>query len=182
MVVPGATRVGGGNGAAGSIANLDDEGGTAVDAAAALPENAKIIATIEEEKKGDATYRYYQWQRIPGAPHPNHFGFIDVQHADQHGRSDWVLNAPQQRAYLAHPATKTGAFLTYADASGNPYQPFDIPGGWPAGKYTIRVRIAATADTPKSRHFVEFGPGGGAVVSTPDYRVESPGFESCRQL
>ena len=138
----------------------------AVDAAAALPENAKIIATIEEEKKGDATYRYYQWQRIPGAPHPNHFGFIDVQHADQHGRSDWVLNAPQQRAYLAHPATKTGAFLTYADASGNPYQPFDIPGGWPAGKYTIRVRIAATADTPKSRHFVEFGPGGGAVVST----------------
>ena len=35
MVVPGATRVGGGNGAAGSIANLDDEGGTAVDAAAA---------------------------------------------------------------------------------------------------------------------------------------------------
>ncbi|MCX6889060.1 MAG: DUF1592 domain-containing protein [Verrucomicrobia bacterium] len=138
----------------------------AVDEAAARPENAALVATIAAEKKGNATYRYYQWQRIPGAPSPEKFGYLDAIHADEQGRRNWVLSAPQQRAYLANPATKSGSFLTYADVFANPYQPFSIPGGWPAGKYTIRVRIAATADTPKSRHFVEFGPMHGAVAST----------------
>ena len=138
----------------------------AVDEAAARPENATIVATIAAEKKGNVTYRYYQWQRIPGAPSPEKFGYLDAIHADEQGRRNWVHSAPQQRAYLANPATKTGSFLTYADVFANPYQPFSIPGGWPAGKYTIRVRIAATSDTPKSRHFVEFGPMHGAVAST----------------
>lgn len=138
----------------------------AVDAAAAQPENAATIATLQAEKKGNATHRYYEWRRIAGAPDPQKFGYIDAIHADEQGRRNWVLFAPQQKAYLEHPATKTGAFLTFADVFANPYQPFNLPGGWPAGKYTIRVRIAATADTPQSRHFIEFGPLQGAVAST----------------
>jgi len=138
----------------------------AVDAAAARPENNAIVATLTAEKKGNATYRYYQWQRIPGAPSPEKFGYLDAIHADEQGRRNWVHSAPQQRAYLEHPASQTGAFLTYADVFANPYQPFNVPGNWPAGRYNVRVRIAATADTPKSRHFVEFGPLQGAVAST----------------
>ncbi len=137
-----------------------------VDAAAAQPENAAIVASIQAEKKGDATRRYYEWKRIHGAPSPEKFGYGDAIHADEQGRRNWVHFAPQQRAYLANPASKTGSFLTYADVFANPYQPLTVPGGWPAGKYTVRVRIAATADTPPSRHFVEFGPSQGAVAST----------------
>jgi hypothetical protein len=138
----------------------------AVDEAAARPENAAIMATLASEKKGNTTYRYYQWQRIAGAPGPEKFGYLDAIHADEQGRRNWVHSAPQQRAYLANPATKTGSYLTYADVFANPYQAFNVPGNWPAGRYTIRVRIAATANTPKGRHFVEFGPAQGAIAST----------------
>jgi len=138
----------------------------AVDEAAARPENAAAVAAIQAEKKGNTTYLYYQWQRIPGAPSPEKFGYTDAIHADEQGRRNWVHSAPQQRAYLADPATKTGSYLTYADVFANPHQSFNIPGNWPAGKYTVRVRIAATANTPKSRHFVEFGPAQGAIAST----------------
>jgi len=138
----------------------------AVDKAAARPENATIVAKIEAEKKASITYRYYQWKRIPGAPSPEKFGYLDAVEADQQGRRNWVRSAPQQRAYLADPATKTGSYLTYADVFVNRYQAFNIPGDWQAGKYTVRVRIAATANTPKNRHFVEFGPAQGAIAST----------------
>ena len=149
---------------------------TAVDAAAAKPENVAIVAAIQAEKKGAQTHRYFEWKRIPGAPSPEKFGYIDEIHADQQGRRNWVLSAPQQRAYLDHPASKTGSFLTYSDVFANPYQPFNVPSSWPAGKYTVRVRIAATANTPKARHFLEFGPLQGAVASTHEVTgtMESP--------
>ena len=139
---------------------------TAVDAAAAKPENVAIVAAIQAEKKGAQTHRYFEWKRIPGAPSPEKFGYIDEIHADQQGRRNWVLSAPQQRAYLDHPASKTGSFLTFADVFANPHQAFNVPFSWPAGKYTLRVRVAGTANTPKSRHFLEFGPLQGAVAST----------------
>ena len=149
---------------------------TAVDAAAAKPENVAIVAAIQAEKKGARTHRYFEWKRIPGAPSPEKFGYIDEIHADQQGRRNWVLSAPQQRAYLENPAAKTGSFLTYSDVFANPYQPFNVPSSWPAGKYTVRVRIAAPANTPKSRHFLEFGPLQGAVASTHEVTgtMESP--------
>ena len=149
---------------------------TAVDAAAAKPENVAIVAAIQAEKKGAKTHRYFEWKRIPGAPSPEKFGYIDEIHADQQGRRNWVLSAPQQRAYLDHPASKTGSFLTYSDVFANPYQPFSVPSNWPAGKYTVRVRVAGTANTPKSRHFVEFGPLQGAVASTHEVTgtIEAP--------
>lgn len=129
----------------------------AVNAAAAKPENANIVTQIRAEKKGNETHLFFAWQRIQGAPSPADFGFTDAVHADEQGRRNWVHSVPQQRAYLAHPAAKTGSFLTIEDVFANPYQPFRIPGDWPAGDYVVRVRIAATSNTPKERHFVEFG-------------------------
>jgi hypothetical protein len=130
---------------------------TAVNAAAEKPENADIVAQIRAEKKGNETHLFFAWQRIQGASSPADFGFTDAVHADEQGRRNWVHSVPQQRAYLAHPAAKTGSFLTIEDVFANPYQPFRIPGDWPAGDYVVRVRIAATSNTPKQRHFVEFG-------------------------
>lgn len=129
----------------------------AVNAAAARPENADVAAQILAEKKGNATHLFFAWQRINGAPSPADFGFTDAVHADEQGRRNWVHSAPQQRAYLAHPEAKTGSFLTIEDVFANPYQPFRIPGDWPVGDYVVRLRIAATSNTPKERHFVEFG-------------------------
>jgi len=129
----------------------------AVNAAAARPENADVVAQIRAEKKGNATHLFFAWQRIQGAPSPADFGFTDAVHADEQGRRNWVHSAPQQRAYLAHPEAKTGSFLTIEDVFANPYQPFRIPGDWPVGDYVVRLRIAATSNTPKERHFVEFG-------------------------
>ena len=130
----------------------------AVSAAAQQSGNAAVAAQIRAEKKNDATYFYSQWQRIQGAPSPKEFGFTDAVNADEDGRRNWVHSVPHQKAYVEHPATKTGSFLTIEDVFANPYQPFRIPGDWPAGDYVVRVRIAATGNTPKERHFVEFGP------------------------
>ena len=129
----------------------------AVEAAAQRPENAEIAAVIRAEKKNDVPHLYSQWRRIKGAPSPKDFGFVDEVNADQMGRRDWDHYVPHHRAYVEHPMTKTGAFLTIEDVAVNPYHAFRIPGDWPAGDYLVRVRIAATKDTPVSRHFVEFG-------------------------
>jgi len=142
----------------------------AVEAAAQKPENAAITAKIRGEKKGDDRHFYAQWQSIQGAPSPKDFGFVDEINADEQGRRNWVHYVPYQKAYMNHPATKTGTFLTIEDVFVNPYQPFRIPGDWPAGDYIVRVRIAATSNTPAARHFVEFGSqhdtGVRAVAST----------------
>jgi hypothetical protein len=130
----------------------------AVNAAAQQPGNAAVAGQIRAEKKNNTTYFYSQWQRIKGAPSPEEFGFTDAVNADEQGRRNWVHSVPHQKAYVEHPATKTGSFLTVEDVFVNPYQPFRIPGDWPAGDYVVRVRIAATSNTPASRHFVEFGP------------------------
>ena len=130
---------------------------TAVNAAAQKPENADIAAAIRAEKKGEERHFYSQWQRIKGAPSPTAFGFVDEINADEQGRRNWVHYLPHHRAYVEHPANKTGTFLTIEDVHVNPYLPFRIPSDWPAGDYVVRVRIAATSNTPASRHFVEFG-------------------------
>ena len=143
---------------------------SAVDAAAQKPENAALATQIQAEKKGNKTHLYFSWNKIPGAPSPKDFGFIDAVNADEDGRRNWVHYVPYHKSYVEHPATKTGTFLTIEDVFVNPYQPFRIPGDWPAGDYVVRVRIAATSNTPATRHFVEFGSqhdtGVRAVVSS----------------
>jgi hypothetical protein len=129
----------------------------AVDAAAAKPEHLRIAALIRDEKKGNPTHLYFQWQRLKGAPSPKDFGFVDAVNADESGRRDWIHYVPHQQAYLAQPGVKTGSYLTFDDVFVNPYQAFRIPGDWPPGDYIVRVRIAATDQASPERRFVEFG-------------------------
>lgn len=142
----------------------------AVEAAAAKPENADLVAKVRAEKKGDPTHLHTQWSRIGGAPSPKDFGFTDAVHAEQMGRRDWNHFVPHHRAYVEHPLTQTGTFLTIDDAYVNNRQMFNIPRDWTAGDYTVRVRIAAMDGIPRERRFVEFGPqdasGACAVAGT----------------
>lgn len=143
---------------------------TAVDAAAQKPENAAVALQIRAEKKDKPTHLYFSWNKIPGAPSPKDFGFVDPVNADEQGRRDWVHFVPHHCAYMQHPLTKTGAFLTIDDAFVNSRQMFRIPNDWPAGDYVVRVRIAGMEGIPKERRFVEFGPqhegGSCSVIST----------------
>ncbi|MCB1204392.1 MAG: DUF1587 domain-containing protein, partial [Verrucomicrobiae bacterium] len=55
---------------------------TAVEEAAARPENAAIVATIREEVKNNDSRFRREWARIPGAPDPYSYGFDKKQEND----------------------------------------------------------------------------------------------------
>ena len=131
---------------------------SAVDAAAAHPDNAKGAEAIRAEKKDDPKHIYSQWRRIQGAPSPTTFGFTDEIHAEHMGRRDWDHFVPHHRAYVEHPLVKTGSFLTIDDAYVNSRHIFQVPSDWPAGDYVVKVRIAVMKGIPRERRFVEFGP------------------------
>jgi hypothetical protein len=139
---------------------------TAVDAAAARPENAESADRIRAEKKDDPRHLHTHWEKIQGAPSPAAFGFTDAIHAEQMGRRDWDHFVPHHRAYVEHPMAKSGSFLTIDDAYVNSRQIFQLPADWPAGDYTLRVRIAAMDGIPRERRFVEFGPQDPSGVCT----------------
>jgi hypothetical protein len=145
----------------------------AVEEAAARPENAEIVAKIRKESKSDAIFRR-SWEKIPGAPNPRSFGFDkkgenDADLANDSLGAGWL---PYHQYYLQQPALDRGAYLGTqtrhpAELTVN-YITLLVPFGWPVGDYTVRVRVAATADAPPERRFLDFGvdPSNGQVLST----------------
>jgi len=134
----------------------------AVEDAAALPENADIVATIKAETKNDSRFRR-EWSRIPGAPNPRDFGF------DKKGENDADLANDSLHAgwlkyheyYVGMPDVDRGAYLGTqtrhpAELNVN-YIELLIPYDWPVGEYVVRVRAAATKDCPPERRFLDFG-------------------------
>lgn len=154
----------------------------AIDEAAKKPETIAVADEIRKAKPDSATHLYSQWQRIKGAPSPKEFGWVDDINADQQGRRDWVHFVPYHRAYVEHPLTKTGTFLTIDDAYVNSRQLFRIPNDWPSGDYVVRVRIAAMDGIAKERRFVEFGPQHESGVCTVASTHEITGTISAPQL
>ncbi len=145
----------------------------AVEAAAAKPENADIVATIRKASKNDSIFRR-SWEKIPGAPSPRSFGF------DKHGENDADLANDSLGAgwltyhqyYLRQPAVDKGAYLGTqtrhpAELNVN-YIDFLVPFGWPVGEYVVRIRLAATQDAAPERRFLEFGidARSGQILST----------------
>ncbi len=149
----------------------------AVDEAAARPENASIVAELRKEAKNDDFFRR-SWAKIQGAPAPEDFGFKTVENnADKaNGALGYgtAINAgymrPYHERYLSQPHLDTGAYLTIMAGTelGNDALIIYVPPSWPVGEYTVRVRIAATAQAPPERRFIEFGihPRNGRVLST----------------
>lgn len=138
----------------------------AIEAAAARPENAAFVAEIRHEKPNDANALHSQWASLKSAPSPADFGFTDAVHAEQMGRRDWNHFVPHHRAYVEHPLTKTGTFLTTDDAYVNNRQIFQLPSEWPAGDYVLRIRTGVAKDIPRERRFMEFGPQDPSGVCT----------------
>jgi len=145
----------------------------AVEAAAAKPENAEIVAKLKKESKNDAIFRR-SWDKIPGAPNPRTFGFDKKGENDADLAND-SLNAgwlPYHQYYISRPAVDRGAYLgtqTRHPAELNvQYIELLVPFDWPVGEYVVRIRAAATDDAPADRRFLEFGihPRSGRVLST----------------
>jgi len=146
-----------------------------VEAAAAKPENAEVVAKIREEVKNNESRFRREWARIPGAPDPFTFGFDKGNENDADLANDSLGAAwlAYHQNYLAQPAVATGAYLGVqtrhpAELNVN-YLDMLLPFNWPVGDYVVRVRIAATGDAPAERRFIEFGVdarGGGQIMST----------------
>ena len=144
----------------------------ALDAAAAKPENAAIVAEIRKTAKDDSFFRR-DWKKIPGAPAPEEFGFQTVENnADKANRALGYANGfmrPYHEYYLRQAALDAGAYLTIGIGNDlNSHLPQLVPFGWPVGEYVVRIRLAATDHAPPERRFIEFGvhPRHGQVLST----------------
>ena len=108
----------------------------AVDAAAARPENQANTAEIQARQKNDPRGLYLDWEKLVGAPAPATFGFPDVDDAFHHD-GQWNLFVPANTDYLTRPASREGVFLGI-----NGRIVSQVPGDWPAGDYTVRIRVA----------------------------------------
>ena len=133
----------------------------AVLAAANKPENAETLAEIRKRAPSDWQL-VHQWERIPGAPAPDQFGWpkpYDEQVL-------WELNSnaefiAYEKRYLEQPRLDTGAYLTLPGAARSSYAnnwfTLRIPDDWPPGDYVVRVRAGATPQAPADRRVIEFG-------------------------
>ncbi len=135
----------------------------AVEDAAALPENADLVAAVRKETNANESRFRREWARIPGAPNPRDFGF------DKKGENDADLANDSLRAgwlkyheyYIGMPDVDRGAYLGTqtrhpAELNVN-YIEILMPYDWPVGEYVVRVRAAAVKDCPPERRFLDFG-------------------------
>jgi hypothetical protein len=131
----------------------------AVDAAAALPENAAIVADIRTRRKGDPRGVYLEWEKLSGNPSPVPFGFPDADDAFHHDEQ-WNMFVPTNLDYLTRPASQHGMFLGV-----NSRFVAEVPAGWPAGDYQVRVRIARAGPQALVPSRTDFQP---FVMEAPD--------------
>jgi len=126
----------------------------AVDAAAALPENAALAAELRglDRVKKHAPYFYSEWMKRKSEPSPTKFGFRDDEDA-RFAKSQFDHHYRYHTDYLAQPRKDTGTYLTIYNV--HEMEIISAHPKWPAGNYIVRVRIAALDDAPKERRFIE---------------------------
>lgn len=146
---------------------------TAVEQAAAKPENREVVARLKQEAKNDALFRR-SWDKIPGAPSPRSFGFDkkgenDADLANDSLKAGWL---EYHQYYLRQPALDTGAYLgvetRHPSEIALGFMPLLVQFDWPVGDYVVRVRVAATKESRPEQRFLQFGihPRSGLVMST----------------
>lgn len=145
----------------------------AVEAAAAKPENAEIVAKLKQESKSESIFRR-SWERIPGAPNPRTFGFDkkgenDADMANSSLGENWQK---YHEYYLSRPALDRGAYLgtptMHPAVMALGFLQLPVPGEWTSGEFIMRVRIAAAKDARPEQKFLEVGmhPRNGMVRAT----------------
>jgi hypothetical protein len=141
-----------------------------VDEAANRPENLEVAAQLRKKAEkprpsSGVPYAtpllfYHDWDQIQGAPAPTEFGFKDAQAA--------FFEELQYQKFFSYyadyqllPNRDTGAWLLFYQAYRETY----ISAGetWPAGRYTLRMRVAANESAAPERRFVEVGQRGDDV-------------------
>jgi len=125
----------------------------AVDEAGRRPENHAVLQELRALKHPEEPYR--SWERIKDAPSPTAFGFVDYTRARHDGEGHWAL-VPFLSFYVSQPESQRGAFLTPGDNAACNSLELGI-GGWPPGRYVVRVRVGAVEGSPAKRRFLEFG-------------------------
>jgi hypothetical protein len=146
----------------------------AVEEAARKPENQAAVTEIRKTAKPSGFEPILQgWHALQGAPSPQSFQFADAVNAFEMGHRDFTLRVPYHTLYASHPAVEMGAFLAVSDAKVNIHLQFRMPQDWPPGEYTLRLRAAATAESPPERRFLEYGPWGPEVGA---------GSAGCREI
>ncbi len=150
----------------------------AVEAAAAKPENAEIVAKLREQVNNKEDNFRRLWAQIPGAPSPESFGFETVENnADKAHAARRAYWLPYHQYYLEQPNIDTGMYLAIPTEHQSVLENGAITwavgwsaktgGKWPSGNYVIRVRAALTGDGTPERRFLEFGvnPRGSQALS-----------------
>lgn len=131
---------------------------TAIDEAAKKPGNAEAVAKLRADPrlKTQPHLFYNGFARIEGAPAPAQFGFRDVDDA-QFARSEYTYHFRYYDDYRKLPARETGSWLMLYSLGR--YTGIAAPEKWPAGRYTLRICLAASDESPKERRFIEIGTG-----------------------
>ncbi len=149
----------------------------AVDAAAARPENATVVAEIRKQAKNDAEFRR-SWERISGAPSPVEYGFgepfiaVVGNAVDKANASLNPYFLPYHEDALTPPGIDTGAYLAnqtvHPAILDNGYVSTVVPHHWQPGDFIVRFRVAGNEQATPERRFIEFGihPRFGQVLST----------------
>ncbi|RFC44920.1 MAG: Protein of unknown function DUF1592/DUF1588/DUF1587/ DUF1585/DUF1595/Planctomycete cytochrome C [Verrucomicrobia bacterium] len=112
-----------------------------VDAAAARPENAKMVVQFRAKLETKPNEFYHAWGKITGAPPPLDFGFVDAVDVFHH-QSQWNNLIPFIVDYLSLPKVRSGIYFTPAMSATRAFTCF-VPNDWPAGDYLLRIRLAA---------------------------------------
>lgn len=136
----------------------------AVEEAAKLPENVKLAAELRESTKIPSMNPFdgrrvgllfnNKWEVLKDAPAPQTFGLGDAETARVQ-ELEHIYQFQYFTDYMKLPARDTGAWLGFYFAYRETYVAADAK--WPAGRYTLRMRVAANPVTPKERRFIEIG-------------------------
>lgn len=144
----------------------------AVEAAAAKPENAAIVAKLKQDSKNDSIFRR-SWNRIPGAPSPESFGFQTQENNADKANSALGENWQKYHEYyLTRPRLDRGAYLgtptMHPAVMALGFLQLPVPSEWNSGDYVLRVRLAATPGARPEQKFLEVGmhPRNGMVRAT----------------
>jgi hypothetical protein len=144
---------------------------SAVNEAAARPENVALAARLREEHKSEPFKFPRHWAEIAGAPDPRSFGFADATDAYLLDRG-WESITKHGASYLSMPHSDTGMYLGLNSYLASCSQHVNIPGYWPAGTYRVRVRCGATETAPPERRFIEIYAVGEAFAFISSHHVD----------
>jgi mono/diheme cytochrome c family protein len=144
----------------------------AVNAAAANPENATVVAEIRKDSKNEAIFRR-SWDKLKGAPSPESFGFKTTENNADKANSALAENWQKYHEYyLSRSHLDQGAYLgtptMHPAVMALGFMQLPVPGEWTSGNYIFRVRLAAAKDARPEQKFLEMGmhPRNGMVRAT----------------